>query len=206
MKHLNKLCICILAIMAIIFIGCTTTRKATQSSSEQHLTSSTKEERHTESQTDEAANINQIVNILTNAVIDFTKTEYFDGSTSTKVDTTGHPTDNEAGRHHDRESAEPPNHGGIKSITSGHINLNSEKTESTNANIKRMSESKSDESLSEDTTEDNAEETTSEEKPKRGFIYYLGIIIGTLFTGYAIYCIVYGVWRIRKQLKNRLPE
>jgi len=54
--------------------------------------------------------------------------------------------------------------------------------------------------------EDNAAETKSEEKPKRGFIYNLGIIIGTLFIGYAIYCIVYGVWRIRKLLKHRLPK
>lgn len=204
MKHLNKLCICFLALMAMLFIGCSTTRKTVQSSSEQHLTSSTKEDRHTESQTGEAANINQNVNTLTNAVIEFTKTEYFDGTV--KVDTTGYPADNTAGRPHDRESKDPPNNSGIKSITNGRIELNSEKNESTNIDIKRESESKSDESLSEESTEDNTEEATSEEKPKRGFIYYLGIIIGALFTGYAIYCIVYGVWRIRKQLKNRLPK
>lgn len=190
--------------MAMLFIGCSTTRKSVQSSSEQHLTSSTKEDRHTERQTGEAANINQNVNTLTNAVIEFTKTEYFDGTV--KVDTTGHPADNTAGRAHDRESKDPPNHSGIKSITNGRIELNSEKNESTNIDIKRESESKSDESLSEESTEDNTEEETSEEKPKRGFFYYFGIVICALISLYTIRCIVYAVYRIRKQLKNQRPN
>lgn len=186
------------------FAGCNTTRKSVHTTANQHIQTSQKEELHTESQTGEAANINQNVNTLTNAVIEFTKTEYFDGTV--KVDTSGPPADNTAGRPNNRESREPPNNSGIKSITNGRIKLNSEKNESTNVDIKRESESKSDESLSEESTEDNTDETESEENPKRGFFYYFGIFIGALISVYAIICIVYAVYRIRKQLKNRHPN
>lgn len=178
-------------------IGCSTTRKTSQTATEQHITSSTNEDRHTENQSGEAVNVNQNTNTFTSAVIEFTKTEYFDGTV--KVDTTGHSKDCATPRPHDRESNEPPNHGGVKSITTGRIDLNSEKNESTNADIKRESETKSDERISEDKAEDNTIDSQTEEKPKRGFFYYLSVVIGSIISLVALGFIAYGIYRIRKK-------
>lgn len=195
MKRL--LYIVLISFICSFLIGCSTTRKTAQTSTEQHITSSTNEVRHTETQNGEAVNVNHNTNTFTNAVIEFTKTEYFDGTV--KVDTTSHSNDCVTPRPHDRESKEPPNHGGIKSITTGRIDLNSEKNESTNADIKRESETKSDERISEDKAEDNTIDSQTEEKPKRGFFYYLGVVIGGIVTFVALGFIAYGIYRIRKK-------
>lgn len=190
-------------LIAAMSESCGSARKIVQSSTEQHITTSQSEDRHTENQTAEAVNLQQTVNDITNAVIEFTKTEYNDGSFD--VDTTKQHGAKPTSEPRNRERKKPPN-GGIKSITTGRITFNNDRAETTEADIKRESETKSDESVTSDFEEDNTAESKSEEKPKRGTFHYLSIIIGALFTGYAIYCIVYGVWRIRRQLKNRLPK
>ncbi len=191
--------ITLIALACCLTVGCSTTRKAAQTSTEQHITSSADKERHTEKQTGEALNVNQSMNSFTNAVIEFTKTEYYDGMV--KVDTTGYRNDCEATRPRDRESKEPPNVGGIKSVTTGRITLNNEKNESTETDIKRDSETKTDESISENKSEDNAADTKTEEKPKRGFIYYFGIIAGAIIVIVVILFIAYKIRRLR--LKNQ---
>lgn len=196
MKRLLYIVLIVIACCSVI--GCSTTRKATQTSNEQHITSSNNEDRHTETQTGEAVNINQTKNDLTNAVIEFTKTEYFDGSV--KVDTTGRKNQSEVTMPRNRESREPPNQSGIKSITTGRITLNNEKAESTNTDINRTSTQKSDESISEDNSEDSTNDTKTEEKPKRGFIYYLSVIVGGIITFFSLICIAYGIYRIRNKI------
>lgn len=177
-------------------IGCSTTRKTAQTTTEQHITTSTNEDCHTETQNGEAVNVNHNTNTFTNAVIEFTKTEYFDGTV--KVDTTGHSNDCVTPCPHNRESKEPPNHGGIKSITTGRIDLNSEKKESTNADIKRESETKSDKRISEDKAVDNTIDSQTEEKPKRGFFYYLSVAIGGVTTVLGVYTL----YKLYKPIKN----
>lgn len=203
MKHLKLINICLIAIAMMLTAGCSSTHKAMQTSSDQHITASQNEDRHTENQTGEAVNLRQTVNDITNAVIEFTKTEYNDGSFD--VDTTKPQGTKPTSEPRDRESKKPPN-GGIKSITTGRITFNNDRAETTEADIKRESESKSDESITSDLEEDNAAESKSEEKPKRGTFHYIGIITGALITAFALCCIVYGIRRIRKQLKNRLPK
>lgn len=180
-----------------LLIGCNTTRKSSQTATEQHITSSTNEDRHIETQSGESVNVNQNTNAFTNAVIEFTKTEYFDGTI--KVDTTGHSNACVTPRPHYRESDEPPNHGGIKSITNGRIDFNSEKKESTNADINRKSETKSDERISDDKTEDNTIDSQTKEEPKRGFIYYLSVAIDGIITFVTFGFITYAIYRIRKK-------
>lgn len=201
MKHFKIICVCGLTLIAMLIAGCSSTRKAVQTSSDQHITASQNEDRHTENQTGEAVNLRQNVTDITNAVIEFTKTEYNDGSFD--VDTTRQQGTKPTSEPRNRESKKPPN-SGIKSITTGRITFNNDRAVTTEADINRESESKSDESITSDFEEDNAAESKSEEKPKRGTFHYLGIITGTLITAFAIYCIVYGIRRIRKQLKNRL--
>lgn len=187
--------ITLIALVCCFSVGCSTTHKAAQTSTEQHITSSTNKDSHTEKQTGEAVNVNQSMNSLTNAVIEFTKTEYYDGTI--KVDTTGFRNDCDAIRPRDRESKEPPNVGGVKSVTTGRITLNNERNESTETDIKRDSETKTDESISENKSEDNAADTKTEEKPKRGFIYYLSVIVCAVISIVAIIFIAYGIRRIR---------
>lgn len=203
MKYLRIIYICGLTLIAMLIAGCSSTRKAVQTSNDQYISASQNEDRHTEQKTGEAVNLRQTVNDITNAVIEFTKTEYNDGTFD--VDTTKQQGEQPTSEPRNRESKKPPNCG-IKSITTGRITFNNDRTETTEEDIERESKMKSDENIESDYEEDNAAETKSEEKPKLGFIYNLGIIIGALFIGYAIYCIVYGVWRIRKQLKHRLPK
>lgn len=163
MKHLKTIQLSLLAILILILAGCSSTRKAVQTTTDQHIQSSQKEDRHIENQTGEAVNFRQTVNDITNAVIEFTKTEYNDGTID--VDTTKRQGAEPTARPHDRESKKPPN-GGVKSVTTGRIIFNNDRAENTEADIKRDSETKSDESIESDFEEDNAAETKSEEKPK----------------------------------------
>lgn len=180
-------------LICCLCVCCSSTRKAVQTSTEQHITSSTNEDRQTSTKIGEAININQTKTDLTNAVIEFTKTEYFDGTV--KVDTTGFANDNEATKPRDRESTEPPNDSRIKSITTGRVILNNEKSESTNTNIEKSAESTSDEHISNDEAEDTQTDIKVEEKPKRGYFYYFGIIISAII---ALVLIFFGVRKFRR--------
>ncbi|RXE74613.1 hypothetical protein ED551_01920 [Muribaculaceae bacterium Isolate-013 (NCI)] len=161
MKRIAQLLTIVLA--CIYISGCSSTRKAVQTTTDQHIQSSQKEDRHTENQTGEAVNLRHTVNDITNAVIEFTKTEYNDGTVD--VDTTKRQGAEPTARPHDRESKKPPN-GGVKSVTTGRITFNNDRAETTEADIKRDSETKTDECIESDLEEDTAAETKTEEKPK----------------------------------------
>lgn len=187
------------AAACIFIVGCSSTRKAVQTTTDQHIQSSQKEDRHTENQTGEAVNLRHTVNDITNAVIEFTKTEYNDGTVD--VDTTKRQGAKPTARPHARESKKPHNDG-VKSVTTGRITFNNNRAEATEADIKRESETKSDESIESDFEEDNAAETKTEEKPKRSTLSIVLTILVTLFSLYGIYCIYYGIRRIFKLWKK----
>ena len=114
-------------------------RKIVQSSTEQHITASQSEDRHDESQSKEAVNLSQNINETTNAVIEFTKVEYNDGTCET--DTTKRAGDTATPKPRNRESKKPPNnHGGIKAITTGRININNNRnaTHNRRRNLRTM--------------------------------------------------------------------
>lgn len=195
MKQLLHITLIIFACSLII--GCSTSRKSVQTSSEQHITTSSNENRHIEKQTGEAVNFNQSTNSFANAVIEFTKTEYFDGTA--KVDSTVNKNDNLTSRPHDREVKDPPNNGRVKSVTTGRIDLSSGKAETANTDIIKGSETKADECVRENSTEDNTSDIQTEERPKRGFIYYLSVIISGIITVISVIFIVYGIRKCRRK-------
>lgn len=189
MKHLKTIYFSLLVILTLILAGCSSTRKAVQTTTDQHIQSSEREDRHTENQTGEAVNFRQTINDITNAVIEFTKTEYNDGTVD--VDTTNRQGTEPTARPHDRESKKPPN-GGVKSVTTGRITFNNDRAETTEADIKRDSETKSDESIESDFEEDNTAETKSEEKPKHNVWRTLAICT---FLNIVVFCLGYLYWR-----------
>lgn len=185
-----------ISMMCGFLVGCSTSRKAAQSAAEQHISSTKSEDRHIEHKDGESVSSKQTVNDITNAVIEFTKTEYNDGTFETDI-TTPSPTSNTDNV--DLEKKDPPNpNKGVKSVTTGRITLNNERTENNETEVKKSSETLSDESNLEDSAEDNTTEEKTEEKPTRGFIYYFGAITGAVIIAY----VVYWLRRVIKRKKN----
>lgn len=192
MKHLKIISICLLALVAIVFAGCSTTRKAVQSSAEQQFTSSKQENRNAEQQTSEAISSQQTISEVTSAVIEFTKIEFND-------DTTAHVN---KVQNRNREDTEPPN-SSVKSITTGRMTLSNDRKESNEADIKRESDTKLDESISEYVEEDYAAEDVTEEKPQRGFFYYFGTIAMAVISVTSLILVINGIKDIFKFKKSQ---
>lgn len=184
-------------LIAAMSESCGSARKIVQSSTEQHITASQSEDRHDESQSKEAVNLSQNINETTNAVIEFTKVEYNDGT----CETTKRAGDTATPKPRNRESKKPPNnHGGIKAITTGRININNNRNATTDADIVTEDKSQSDESIDSSRDEDNATDTESEEKPIRGFIYYVSTITGAI-AAFIILCFI--IRRLRRRLGHK---
>lgn len=198
MKHLKIISICLLALVAIVLAGCSTTRKAVQSSTEQQFTSSKQENRNAEQQTSEAISSQQTISEVTSAVIEFTKIEFNDGTSV--IDTTAHVNNKVQNRN--REDTEPPN-SSVKSITTGRMTLSNDRKESNEADIKRESNTKLDESISEYVEEDYAAEDVTEEKPQRGFFYYFGTIVMAVISVASLILVINGIKDIFKFKKSQ---
>lgn len=185
-------------LIAAMSESCSSARKIAQSSTEQHITASQSEDRHVESQNKEAVNLSQNINETTNAIIEFTKVEYNDGTCET--DTTNRAGDTSTPKPRNRESKKPPNnHGGIKSITTGRINFNNSRNATTDANITTEDKTQSDESIDATRDEDNGTEIKTDEKPIRGTLYQLCSITGAIVAVISI-CII--VRRLRRRLSR----
>lgn len=196
----NRILLFLLAMLiAALSESCGTTRKTAQISTEQHITSSQHEDRHSENQNKEAVNLSQNINEITNAVIEFTKVEFNDGTSET--DTTQTSGDTPMPKPKNRESKKPPNsHSGIKSITTGRIDFNNNRTQKTDADITTEDKSQSDESIDAKRDENNATDTESEEKPIRGFIYYVSTITGAI-AAFITLCFI--IRRLRRRLSHK---
>lgn len=197
---MKKILYLLLIVLCCFSVGCNTTRKSAQSSTEQHISSSKQIDSNTAIINSEAVNVNQNTNVLTNAVIKFTKTEYFDGTMN--IDTTANQDEFAVPRTLNRESYVPPNHGGVKSITTGQIELNNEKNESTNADIRKNDEMKSVNSVNESVTVENVANSKSDVEPKRGIIYYLGDIICGVLSAIGLLFIAYRIKKYRAKSKQ----
>lgn len=186
-------------LIAAMSESCGSARKIVQSSTEQHITASQSEDRHDESQSKEAVNLSQNINETTNAVIEFTKVEYNDGTCET--DTTKRAGDTATPKPRNRESKKPPNnHGGIKAITTGRININNNRSATTDADIVTEDKSQSDESIDSSRDEDNGTEVKSDVKPIRGTLYHLCAITGAIVTVISL-CVI--VRRLRRRLCHK---
>ena len=115
-------------------------------------------------------------NDRTNVVIEFTKTEYADGTTETKT---------EPPEQHPGETGKPKpgteNKGGIKSVTTGKITINGDRKETTATTATETGERKAETQTSTGVNADKTAtvETEQEKKPKRGlldWIFLAGIV------------------------------
>lgn len=186
-------------LISVISESCGSVRKTVQSSTGQHITASQSEDRHMESHNKEAVNISQNINETTNAVIEFTKVEYNDGTCET--DTTNRAGDTSTPKPRNRESKKPPDaHGGIKSITTGRINFNNNRNATTEADIATENKSRSDDNIDVACEEDNSTEIQSDEKQIRGTIYQLCSITGAIVAVISI-CLI--VRRLRRRLSRK---
>lgn len=192
-------------LLATLLAACSTSRKVASADVSQQLTASVATDTHTQSQTNDAAAVRTTETDFSSAVIEFTKVEYADGTEEVTTDIDVARTDTEKLR--DREETEPPNSTNkVKSVTTGRVTLQNDKTKQTETNVEHNEVSQTDESVNSDIAADIDKSVKTEDKPKHGFFYYFGIIATVIIVLFVGGCIAYGVWRIRKQLKNRLPK
>lgn len=201
MKHF--LCAIIGFILISLCLSCGTSRNT--------MTEQTQYAVQTDSNTDakQHVNLNQSANIVTNetdltdAVITFTKTEYFDDDDADEVEA---DVQRGTATKRDREQTEPPNaskkRGRIKSVTSGTINLHNNKNTKTDSNFNKTEDATSEASQSVKTSEDTKTATSVKTQPKSSFLKTLGtcaVIVFVLVLLYYVVRIVLNVlWRIRK--------
>lgn len=180
MKHVIKILFAVL--FASLFAACGTTRKIAKEQKQQQITQTVTGQQTQQTAIAEAVNTTVTSVDLSTAVIDFTKVEYEDGTSTVIADTTVQAD----GQHIEREQTEPPNaqaHAhtrNIKSVTSGRVTFkNDKKTQiDTEAKSDAVSENKS--SVQSDTSADVQTSVNTEEVKGRGFFHYSGIVIGII--------------------------
>lgn len=191
-------------LLAVSLASCSSTRKVASEQTQQNVTATISTDTQTQTQTNDAVGVRTHETDFSNAVIEFTKVEYADG---TEEVNTGADVPHEAVKQRDREETEPPNSTNkVKSVTTGRVTLQNDKTKQTETNVEHNEVSQTDESVNSDIAADIDKSVKTEDKPKHGFFYYFGIIATVIIVLFVGGCIAYGVWRIRKQLKNRLPK
>lgn len=187
MKH--SLLTSLILALVLFLTSCSTTRKATQSSFEQTVREQTSTNSQNETEKSEALLTQTNTQEELNAEITFTRIEFNDGTT---LDSILPPIRADTPKQRDREATEPPdipyNHGGVKAITFGNINLNkSSEGNTTTAETADYKSTSTEEAISE-TDVTTVENEKNVEKERRGFFYYFGVIIGAVI---AITLIIY---------------
>lgn len=203
MKHFIQT-LSLAVLLAVSLASCSSTRKVASEQTQHNVTATISTDTQTQTQTNDAVGVRTHETDFSNAVIEFTKVEYADG---TEEVNTGADVSHEAVKQRNREETEPPNSTNkVKSVTTGRVTLKNDKTKQTETNVEYNKVSQTDESVNSDVAADINKSVKTEDKPKRGFFYYFGIIATVIIVLFAGGCIAYGIWRIRKQLKNRLPK
>lgn len=187
-------------LLAVSLASCSSTRKVASEQTQQNVTATISTDTQTQTQTNDAVGVRTHETDFSNAVIEFTKVEYADG---TEEVCTGADVPHEAVKQRDREETEPPNSAHkVKSVTKGRVTLQNNKIKQTETNVEHNEVSQTDENVNSDVATDIETSVKSEDKPKRGFFYNIGIIATVIIVLFAGGCIAYAVGRLRKQLKN----
>lgn len=201
---MKQVALFIIFVVALVVSSCSTSRKATATSTqaEAQLTATTEQQHHAEATEQAAIITNVTTDERRNVVIDFAKVEFYPGGVpSFPNDSTAPDWLNvviAAATTEDGEKAKPPN---VKSITKGRAVLNGEKNEQSRTEAQAERNATEDTATAQELKADSKEatDTKTEEKPKFTFWDWLYIaIVG----GFSVYAIIIGVSIARKLHKN----
>lgn len=200
---MKKIALFIIFVVALVASSCSTSRKATATSTqaEAQLTATTEQQHHAEAT--EQATI--ITNVTTderrNVVIDFAKVEFYPGATPSvpSDSTTAADIINAvfAAATEEGQKAKPPN---VKSVTKGRAIITGEKNEQARTEAQAERAATEDTATAQDLKADSKEatDTKTEEKPKFTFWDWLYISLVVAACSVGIGFIIYVVRQIRK--------
>lgn len=177
MKWITRITLLICLTLLTLLSGCSTTRKAAKGTEQTNVTAIQETDRAEEEKRLAEVITNTETNDRTNVVIEFTKTEYADGSTETKTERPPEQYPGGTGKPKPGTGSK----GGIKSVTTGKITINGDRKETTATTATETGERKVETQTSTGVSSDKTAtvETEQEKKPKRGFldwIFLAGIV------------------------------
>lgn len=170
----------ILFICLFLLTGCRTTRKAVESNTIEKNTEQNTVTNKTESQTQEKFNSTSKVNEILATEIDFTRYEFIDGTAIdelTPIIQTG--TDKQGVN---IRTMPPDIIKGIKSVTTGHVNLNRQTEQETTTQAAKDSEQNISQKSNNNIKTESSQQSKSNEKERHGFIYYIGLLVISIIT------------------------
>ena len=197
----SKSLILILAAVLLLASGCSTTHKATETTKQEAVIETSTSSTTTETNTGQAILTSTTSTDSLNAVVDFVKIEFTDGTEITSVLPSQSP---DTAKMRNREATEPPNlRGAVKSITRGHIDLSNHRHDRTKTEATASQQQTTSTDSIGTTTTNISQQSKSTKEPKRGTLYYLGTIAGAVILLIIIANAIYIAWCILKQIKNR---
>lgn len=181
MKWITRITLLICLTLPTLLSGCSTTRKTAKGTEQTNVTAIQETDRTEEEKRLAEVITNTETNDRTNVVIEFTRTEYNDGSTETTAEPAGQTSGTPEQNREDRHNPKAGKKGGIKSVTTGRININGDRTEATTTTRNEASQKTTDTNVGTDITASRTESQEAEEKktPKTGFldwIFLAGIV------------------------------
>ena len=181
MKWITRITLLICLTLPTLLSGCSTTRKTAKGTEQTNVTAIQETDRTEEEKRLAEVITNTETNDRTNVVIEFTRTEYNDGSTETTAEPAGQTSNTPEQNRADLHNPKAGKKGGIKSVTTGRININGDRTEATTTTRNEESQKTTDTNVGTDITASRTESQEAEEKktPKTGFldwIFLAGIV------------------------------
>lgn len=181
MKWITHITLLICLTLPTLLSGCSTTRKTAKGTEQTNVAAIQETDRAEEEKRLAEVITNTETNDRTNVVIEFTKTEYADGNTETKAEPAGQISGTPEQNREDRNNPTAAKKGGIKSVTTGRISINGDRTEATTTTRNEASQKATDTNIGTDITASRTESQEAEEKktPKTGFldwIFLAGIV------------------------------
>lgn len=196
MKHVIKFLFAVLFV--VLFVSCGTTRKVANETKQQQITSSVTTDTKQQSSTSDVANVTTNETDYSKAVIEFQKIEYSDGTEDIR---TGADAQRDTVKQRDRELTEPPNvpkGKSIKSVTTGRVTIDNDKTKQTTVNEEKTEDTQTQTNITEQTSEDTQTKSKTEDKPKRGFFYWFGVISCTIVAVIIFFLILRAIEKRRR--------
>ena len=183
-------------LFSVLFAACGTTRKIANETSQQQITSSVNTDTQKQSSTSDVANVTTSETDYSKAVIEFKKIEYSDGTTDITTDADV-PCDTVKQR--EREQTEPPNaQRNIKSVRTGRITIDNDKQKQTIVNEEKTEDTQTQTKISEQSSEDTQTKLKTEDKPKRGFFFWFGVITCIIIAIVALFFLIRAIEKHRR--------